>query len=64
MSSIDSDDDVDFDKEVWEENRNDASFYTERDAVETDRTEEEIKAWIEETGASGDPEERRFHDVR
>ncbi|EGT5613651.1 hypothetical protein BOR84_12695, partial [Corynebacterium striatum] len=55
--SLDSDDDVDFDKEVWEENRNDASFYTERDAVETDRTEEEIKAWIEETGASGDPEE-------
>lgn len=55
--SLDSDDDVDFDKEAWEENRNDASFYTERDAVETDRTEEEIKAWIEETGASGDPEE-------
>ena len=55
--SLDSDDSVDFDKEVWEDNRNDASFYTERDAVETDRTEEEIKAWLEETGASGDPEE-------
>ena len=42
---------------MWEDNRNDASFYTERDAVETDRTEEEIKAWLEEAGASGDPEE-------
>ena len=39
------------------ENRNDHSYYTERDAVEQDRSEEEIKAWVEETGAVGDPTE-------
>ena len=55
--SLDGDEEVDFDKGEWEENRNEATYYTERDAVETDRSEEEIKAWIEETGAAGDPEE-------
>ena len=55
--SLDGDEEVDFDKGEWEENRNEATYYTERDAVETDRSEEEIKAWIEETGATGDPEE-------
>ena len=35
----------------------DSSYYTERDAVEQDRSEEEIKAWVEETGAVGDPTE-------
>ncbi len=54
---LDGDDDVDFDKEKYEENRHDHSYYTERDAVETDRTPEEIEKWVEETGASGDPEE-------
>ena len=54
---LDSDDDVDFDKEKYEEKRHDYSYYTERDAVETDRTPEEIEKWVEETGASGDPEE-------
>ena len=55
--SLDGDEEVDFNKDEWEENRNEATYYTERDAVETDRSEEEIKAWIEETGATGDPEE-------
>ncbi|MGV0425131.1 YkvI family membrane protein [Corynebacterium tuberculostearicum] len=54
---LDGDDDVDFDKEKYEEKRHDYSYYTERDAVETDRTPEEIEKWVEETGASGDPEE-------
>ena len=54
---LDSDDDVDFDKKDYAEKRHDYSYYTERDAVETDRTPEEIEKWVEETGASGDPEE-------
>ncbi|MCQ9677145.1 hypothetical protein [Corynebacterium sp. BF-R-2] len=57
VEELHSDDDVDFDKEEWEENRNDHSYYTERDAVEQDRSEEEIKAWVEATGAVGDPTE-------
>lgn len=54
---LDGDDDVDFDKKEYAEKRHDYSYYTERDAVETDRTPEEIEKWVEETGASGDPEE-------
>ncbi|MHB2252614.1 YkvI family membrane protein [Corynebacterium aurimucosum] len=57
VDELDSDDNLDFDKEKWEENRNDHSYYTERDSVEQDRSDEEIKAWIEETGAVGDPAE-------
>lgn len=57
VDELDSDDNLDFDKEKWEENRNDHSYYTERDAVEQDRSDEEIKAWVEETGAVGDPAE-------
>lgn len=53
---LDSDEEVDFDLEDYDENRNDVSYYTERDNVEEGRSEEEIKQWIEETGASGDPE--------
>ena len=48
---------MDFDKEKWEESRNDHTYYTERDGVEQDRSEEEIKEWVEETGAVGDPAE-------
>lgn len=57
VEELDSDDELDFDREEWEENRNDHSYYTEREAVEQDRSDEEIKAWIEETGAVGDPAE-------
>lgn len=57
VDELDSDEELDFDKEEWEENRNDHSYYTERDAVEQDRSDEEIKAWVEETGAVGDPAE-------
>ena len=57
VDELDSDEDLDFDREGWEENRNDHSYYTERDAVEQDRSDEEIKAWVEETGAVGDPAE-------
>ncbi|MDO5032849.1 hypothetical protein [Corynebacterium sp.] len=55
VEELHSDEDVDFDKEDYEEERNDASYYTERDAVETDRSPEEIKAWVEENDATGDP---------
>nr|WP_154762089.1 hypothetical protein [Corynebacterium guaraldiae] len=57
VDELDADEELDFDKEEWEENRNDHSYYTERDAVEQDRSDEEIKAWVEETGAVGDPAE-------
>lgn len=57
VEELDSDEELAFDKEKWEENRNDHSYYTEREAVEQDRTDEEIKAWVEETGAVGDPAE-------
>ena len=57
VEELDSDEELDFDREEWEENRNDHSYYTEREAVEQDRSDEEIKAWIEETGAVGDPAE-------
>lgn len=57
VDELDSDEELDFDKKEWEENRNDHSYYTERDAVEQDRSDEEIKAWVEETGAVGDPAE-------
>lgn len=57
VEELDSDEELDFDREEWEENRNDYSYYTEREAVEQDRSDEEIKAWIEETGAVGDPAE-------
>lgn len=57
VDELDSDEELDFDKEEWEENRNDHSYYTERDAVEQERSDEEIKAWVEETGAVGDPAE-------
>ncbi|WP_308606704.1 hypothetical protein [uncultured Corynebacterium sp.] len=57
VDELDSDDNLDFDKEKWEENRNDHSYYTGREGVEQDRSDEEIKAWVEETGAVGDPTE-------
>lgn len=57
VDELDSDDNLDFDKEKWEENRNDHSYYTGREGVEQDRSDEEIKAWVEETGAVGDPAE-------
>lgn len=57
VDELDADEELDFDKKEWEENRNDHSYYTERDAVEQDRSDEEIKAWVEETGAVGDPAE-------
>ena len=57
VEELDSDEELDFDREEWEENRNDHSYYTEREAVEQGRSDEEIKAWIEETGAVGDPAE-------
>lgn len=57
VEELDSDEELDFDREEWEENRNDHSYYTEREAVEQDRSDEEIKAWVEETGAVGDPAE-------
>lgn len=57
VDELDSDDNLDFDKEKWEESRNDHSYYTEREGVEQDRSDEEIKAWVEETGAVGDPTE-------
>ena len=57
VDELDADEELDFDKEEWEENRNDHSYYTERDAVEQYRSDEEIKAWVEETGAVGDPAE-------
>ncbi|QRP60832.1 YkvI family membrane protein [Corynebacterium minutissimum] len=57
VDELHGDDDVDFDKEKWEESRNDHTYYTERDGVEQDRSEEEIKEWVEETGAVGDPAE-------
>ncbi|WP_290225961.1 YkvI family membrane protein [Corynebacterium confusum] len=53
---LNNDEEVDFDLKDYDENRNDVSYYTERDNVEEGRSEEEIKQWIEETGASGDPE--------
>lgn len=57
VDELDSDDNLDFDKEKWEESRNDHSYYTGREGVEQDRSDEEIKAWVEETGAVGDPAE-------
>lgn len=57
VDELDSDDNLDFDKEKWEENRNEHSYYTGREGVEQDRSDEEIKAWVEETGAVGDPAE-------
>lgn len=55
-TKLDKDDDVDFSKEKHDKDHNDASYYTERDNVKKDRSQEESHEWMEENDVTGDPE--------